>query len=241
MNEFSNVSASQIDRLVDGELPSAERRAVLMALDHEEGGWRRVALAFLESQVLREGLARKSPVVIEPGRGELPKVAPLPQPRQTSGNWRTVATFAICGLLLFGLGRLSIPVFNPVPPVQPLIPATYSSADAPRDDQQSPIMLAETKSPDVQRQQTLRLELGDSAENSQSVEVPVVEGMSLDPDELLKAPPVISDSLQRDLLRSGRRVYEHRQLYEVTLDDGRSGVVPISEVFVENVGWNVYQ
>lgn len=241
MNEFSNVSASQIDRLVDGELHSTERRAVLVALDHEEGGWRRLALAFLESQVLREGLARKFPVVNELGRGELSKVAPLPQPRRTSGNWRTVATFAICGLLLFGLGRLSIPVSKPAPPVQPPIPATYSSADTPSGDQQPPIIVAETKSPDVQRQETLRLELGDSAENSQSVEVPVVEGVTLDPDELLKASPMISDSLQRDLLRSGRRVYEQRQLYEVTLDDGRSGVVPISEVFVENVGWNIYQ
>ena len=43
MNEFEPVSIGQIDRLVDGELSRDERRAVLMALDHERDGWRQLA------------------------------------------------------------------------------------------------------------------------------------------------------------------------------------------------------
>jgi hypothetical protein len=39
---------------VDGELPDAERRALLLRLDTEPDGWRRCALAFLEAQNWRE-------------------------------------------------------------------------------------------------------------------------------------------------------------------------------------------
>jgi hypothetical protein len=45
-----------IDRLVDGELPDAARRALLLRLATEPDGWRRCALAFLEAQTLREAL-----------------------------------------------------------------------------------------------------------------------------------------------------------------------------------------
>jgi hypothetical protein len=45
-----------IDRLVDGALSDAERRAVLARLDVEPDAWRRCALAFLEAQCWREAL-----------------------------------------------------------------------------------------------------------------------------------------------------------------------------------------
>jgi hypothetical protein len=45
-----------IDRLVDGEVPDVERRALLLQLDAEPEGWRRCALAFLEAQSWREAL-----------------------------------------------------------------------------------------------------------------------------------------------------------------------------------------
>src|SRR5262245_830538 len=49
-----------LDRLVDGELSDTDRRELLVALDQEADGWRRCALAFLESQALSEQL-RNSP------------------------------------------------------------------------------------------------------------------------------------------------------------------------------------
>ena len=119
---------------------------------------------------------------------------------------------------------------------------TYSPID-PQNDVGTPneqLVASDVRSPIQQR--TLRLELGDGIEGpTQTVDVPVVENSGIDPETLLWAPPVISDSVQRALLRSGRRVHEQRQLYEVTLEDGRRGVVPISEVMVENAGWDVYQ
>jgi hypothetical protein len=46
-----------IDRLVDGELSDADSRQLLAMLDGVEGGWRRLALAYVEAQWLRGDLA----------------------------------------------------------------------------------------------------------------------------------------------------------------------------------------
>src|SRR5713101_874206 len=46
-----------LDRLVDGELPDAERRDLLLKFEKEPDAWRRCALAFLEAQTLRQALA----------------------------------------------------------------------------------------------------------------------------------------------------------------------------------------
>ena len=47
---------SQLDRLVDGELTEADRRELLLQLEHEPEGWRRCALAFLEAQCWEQEL-----------------------------------------------------------------------------------------------------------------------------------------------------------------------------------------
>jgi hypothetical protein len=51
MNPFTGlVDEIQFDRLVDGELPSDERRRLLASLDDRPGAWRQCAIAFLEAQ-----------------------------------------------------------------------------------------------------------------------------------------------------------------------------------------------
>jgi hypothetical protein len=72
-----------IDRLVDGELPDAERRALLLRLEHEPDGWRRCALAFLEAQSWREAFA---PLAAAPRPVSVGAV-PARKPRA----WRSVA------------------------------------------------------------------------------------------------------------------------------------------------------
>src|SRR5438552_121834 len=50
--------APQIERLVDGELSPEEYGALLASLEEQPGAWRQCALAFLESQVLRQELGQ---------------------------------------------------------------------------------------------------------------------------------------------------------------------------------------
>lgn len=242
MNEFESVSSGQIERLVDGELPREERRAVLMALDHERDGWRRLAMAFLESQAIKESLSRRAKATIAP-ISMVPAAATRPAVRLRIRPSAVVAVVASAALM-FGLGRLSTSSTELASRDlrEPSVPVTYEpSATGPVDSGPSEMLVVDTGTP-VQQQQTLRLELGDEQGGAaQVVEVPLVENTGIRPEDLLDGPPVISDSVQRALLRSGKRVYEQRQLYEVTLEDGRRGVMPVSNVFLEDAGWDVYQ
>ncbi len=51
-----------VDLLVDGELSEADRRAMLLQLEHEPDGWRRCALAFLEAQCWKAELGQFVPL-----------------------------------------------------------------------------------------------------------------------------------------------------------------------------------
>src|SRR5580765_7827435 len=53
----NDVNDSRLNRLIDGELSPTEYRDFLAALDDEPGGWRRCALALLESQALGHELS----------------------------------------------------------------------------------------------------------------------------------------------------------------------------------------
>lgn len=79
----------RIDRLVDGELPEADRRALLARLDAEPdgSGWRRLALASLEARCWSEALA--------------PAAAPVAHPRPVAVRPRASARLAAAaGLVL---------------------------------------------------------------------------------------------------------------------------------------------
>ncbi|HEV8059755.1 MAG TPA: hypothetical protein VGP68_07770 [Gemmataceae bacterium] len=91
----------QIDRLVDGELPDADRRALIQRFETEPDGWRRCALAFLEAQSWREALIPAT--TAEPN---LPPARVIPS-RRTSYRWREAArltALAASLLLTFALG-----------------------------------------------------------------------------------------------------------------------------------------
>lgn len=46
----NDITSESLDRLVDGELSSVERRELLLRLEESRDGWRNCALAFLEAQ-----------------------------------------------------------------------------------------------------------------------------------------------------------------------------------------------
>ena len=118
MNEFEIPSAMQLERLVDGELSESERCAVLMAFNQEECaescGWRRLAIAFLEAQILREAFQQGDLA----GISRLCEVEPVLHPPISPATARRKSTVSrtsnvtgswwfglvACCLLAFGIG-----------------------------------------------------------------------------------------------------------------------------------------
>jgi hypothetical protein len=106
-NRAANDENLLIDRLVDGELSSDERRQLLSDLEGQPDGWRRCALAFVEAQVLRSNLRQlmtsnsatvASQGVYPPGPGAQDSPS-LKFPRVA---WLAIAAAL---MLAFGLGR----------------------------------------------------------------------------------------------------------------------------------------
>jgi hypothetical protein len=257
MNEFEVTSAIQLDRFVDGELSEPQHREMLLAIECEPDGWRRLALAFVESQTLRSELAAWTKPVGASGSGSSesrPLLIDVVPPERSPADkakpglakggigWLRMAGLAACSLIAFGLGRWSTPANGGMARIaSPAAPTPQTFKGPPSDDGQ--VVVADAaSSPTTESQQTLRLVLDDLLGGPpQLVDVPVVSNSDIDPASLLDAPPAIPIEVQRALLRAGRIVHEERQLFEVELSDGRRGFVPVSDVMVVNAGLNVYQ
>ena len=81
-----------IDMLVDGELEPAQRRDLLSRLDSEPQGWRRCAMAFLESQAFSEDIGRA-------GREPARIAAPSRKPRYGLTILAMAASFLVALVL----------------------------------------------------------------------------------------------------------------------------------------------
>lgn len=233
MKDFEELSAQQVDRLVDGELSDAERRDLLLASDRDPDGWRRIALAFVESQTLRRELtAWAKPLPVAPSCGIRPPAAGVRR------DWLRVTALLACSLFAFGLGRWTSSADERIArDTQPPTSKPRTFVNEPSDQN----LIANAAS-DSQRHETLRVVFDDDFGGPpQAVDVPVLDESQGDPTDFLNGPPAISPEIQRALLRAGRRVHEQRQLWEVQLSDGRRGVVPVSNVLVENAGLDVFQ
>jgi hypothetical protein len=86
-----------LDRMVDGELSPDDQRELLARIDDEPGGWRRLALAFVESQALRCDLVAINPA---PASG---RVHPGGVP-QTTAPWSRLLALAASLAVAFGIG-----------------------------------------------------------------------------------------------------------------------------------------
>jgi hypothetical protein len=107
-DEFGgSLESRSLDRLVDGSLPEAERRKLLLQLESEPEGWRRCALAFLEAQTWREAFAPLAAAASAAAPANLAIRTGSPPP-----HWRRAVRWvalAACILAGFALGWASRP------------------------------------------------------------------------------------------------------------------------------------
>ena len=139
---MTNQDDRLLDLLVDGELPDAERRDLLLRFEREPDGWRRCALAFLEVHTWREAL---SPLAGPAQKRQEPSSPPV----RVGRNRVRLPSLRLTGLaaaflLVFALGwafRARMARLDPGTPTLPrpqesavLLPASPApSASAPAD------------------------------------------------------------------------------------------------------------
>jgi len=239
-----------LDLLVDGELGESERRAVLAWCECEPDGWRRCALTFLEAQSWEKELGK---LAADGFQSEIhtPKTtiastpaAPLALSTQRSapGHPRSgsaprsflpplamAASFALAftlGMLIRG-GRFTTQDGASELAVTGVDGAVVDDgAMAPRD-------LADGR---AQRPlDNVRLIWDSPQGTAETIELPVVEGKTLDENWLRGQPSALPTGLLEALERSGHRVLQRRELVPLNMQDGRRLVIPVDQVEVQPV------
>ncbi|WP_435018944.1 hypothetical protein TA3x_000935 [Tundrisphaera sp. TA3] len=213
----------QIDRLVDGELGEAERRALLLRLESDPDGWRRCALAFLEDQAFRSvlgGPASPIPLVRPVASHRRPRRAAILLGRLSLAAGVIAATFA-AGFHLGGTERGRDPIA--------MAQAELPESPAPEEEDDDAI-----------KEVGWALVGGEAAGGDPGYRVPILAGSGLDEQWLQSRPSTVPDYIRAQWEREGYQVAERRRLMSLNLDDGRKLAIPMANVELEYVGQDAY-
>ena len=239
MSEHSPIiDAATLDRLVDGEMNRQAQRELFARLDDEPDGWRRLALAFVESQALAAdlgGVADWPRDFVEPPaeqsarRGETARASGL---RPWSRVLSLAASLLICAGIGFGVGR-----------------AWQMRSNA--GDKTAPSVSSGVVQAGVQATQDIAREVPDqrgplgvftlpTADGTQ-VQVPIYNAS--DRGEAALSPPAsaMPEEVYRALRARGHHVERQNRYWPIDLGDGRQIIVPVEQVDVEYVGTRAYQ
>lgn len=248
------TSPRMLQRLADGELTPETYRRVLAALEQHPEGWRRCALAFLESQALQRDLCLlfSDPVETqdEPAghaaEGIAPPVSRVPADRRfsatTSRNflmgwqgWRGVGYWSSLAACLL-LGLLAGGWISRRPGVQggPTIPEKAASSafaiSAPAAVPLSPVQDAPIGA----------VRLVTEAEPPQEHRIPVYElpalGGPVTLDRWLESSPLAWE-LERSLRDRGFEVQREQHWLSAPLEDGRQAIVPVEGYYIQPARW----
>jgi hypothetical protein len=236
----------RLDRLVDGELNDQERRDLLSGLEDAPGGWRRCALAFLESQCWKQtfGEMQRGPrdpraiAASVPARLEAFR-------RQWPARLGMFGAVAASFLVAFRIGSNVYPVRREQPGAKTgQVAATLAAKPVPCGVGRAGPSLAGPVSPKPPAAGPWRMvtvsDPAGSAQERSAWRVPAVERDNVDSQWLASVPPAVPDDVLRAFHRTGHQIEQQRELVPVQLQDGRQLVMPVDNVKVRYIGNGTY-
>ncbi len=234
-----------IDLLVDGELAEERRRRLLRTLDDVVGGWRQLALSYVESQTMREAFAgarqsesKQSAETVQPA------VVSHPVANHSGASPLTFfAAVAASFLVALAIG-LSIrsdrqPVANNPPADPQPVAKTPDSTPAPSKEQPRTVFAKHDAAANHMGEATLIVRDADGVQRR--VQFPVIFSQEEEAAAQLLSEPIVPQHIVEAMRRLGHRVEQHRNIVPVALEDGRQMFVPVDEVNVQYVGLPGYQ
>jgi len=232
MNENTRPDdpARQVDLLVDGELNEADRRELLLRLEHEPDGWRRCALAFLEAQCWKAELGQVVLPASGPARTETTSPAPHRTRQGLRQHFATLLYMAASFLLalIVGMGLSGNPLRLPGSPV------TATSEKIPAA---IPGIAVETPQP-ADGWEMVAVAPGQSSGGNAAAAfcVPAQRRDALDQNMLESIPDAIPPDVRQAFEDLGHRVVQQREIVPVPMKDGRRLVVPVDRIEIHYVG-----
>jgi hypothetical protein len=209
----------QVDLLVDGELSESARHELLLHLEHEPGGWRRCALAFLEAQCWKAELGQIAPPAAnEAAPTKTVALGPIGRRQSWRQHAATLLSIAASFLLALVMGMGLTGNWSGSSSHLP----SSSHVEATKADDWEMVNLTSDKPADGHQAAT--------------VCVPAQCRDSLDQDMLEHIPDAIPPEMQQAFERSGHRVVQQREIVPVQMKDGRRLVVPVDHIEIHYVG-----
>jgi len=251
---LSPIEDHDLDRLVDGELSDADRRELLLRLEHEPHGWRRCALAFLEAQSWKEDLgamcrsaATPNPVAACAGPYDTIRMAgpPAAASRPRMGTLLAMAASLLVALVLGSTARdwWQVRSGGPVAPRPDLAnvgTAGPSVLDASKKTSLPPELVDAAEPGNGWKMVTLAVPPDDLRGADRAVRLPAIEQDRLNEEWIEQFPTALPAGVLRALERTGYQVRQQRQLMPLPMKDGRRLVVPVDRVEVDYVGRPTY-
>ncbi|MHC4398101.1 MAG: hypothetical protein ACYTG0_00300 [Planctomycetota bacterium] len=233
------ADVERFDLLADGELSEPERRDLLQSLDDTPDGWRRCALAFLESQSWRQQM----PAIRDQGVSESPAPGPVGRSSLPRSAWGTLLAMAACFFVALGL-VLAVRSFWTASPAAGPPKMTVGSAEGPDKPGLGHDPTESLPAPDTPggSWELVTLPVAGDQRGEESIQVWARQSDRLDerwPEDFRSAMP--PRELLEALRESGHQIRQRRRLLPVPMEDGRQLVVPLQQFEVEYVGSSAFQ
>ena len=227
----TDAIATQIDRLVSGDLPEPDRRSLLAWLDEEPTRWRGCALAFLEAQVWEQATTREGEAPVEPCVGTVTQGSECRV--QESGGWiqparatswsSTANWLALAGALLvaFAAGTLAGQRWFAGPWLKESSPPveTITAEQVPAAPRTRPLLATVSVRTNLDPRLTAQVQL------------PVEPAA-----EPLAGASSISEYDRKQWERRGYDVVEETRYLPAKMPDGRTVMVPVNRVHLKLKG-----
>jgi hypothetical protein len=229
MNQISNDDDILFDRLVDGELSAAERRALLESLDNWPQGWRQCALAFLEAQSWKTQLQNIAVTPAVPAtlqKSAAPTAAPQRRRVWAAAQWFAVAAALLVAFKIGGMQSGSRPI--------------VASNTAKTTSQVATAPPAGAVPQNAKPGDALNLWVRDDGGQMQRVRVPLVDAAALENELGLKFQTGVPDDVRNNLQNHGYTVQSKRQYAPLWLDNGRPMIVPVEDTKIVPVSNKIY-
>jgi len=202
-----------LDRMVDGELQEHEQRRLLARLDSD--GWRKLALAYVESQTWRSEFASFAQERVAPTQHN-----PIPTSRTRLLSF-SLAALVIGFLLAVGLGYR----YDLVPQQDRNLPQPRVIAE--RREPAPTVVPIRPAGPEMMR---FVIDGGAPDGAWREIDIPLFNASQVDDEWIELHATTIPPYLREALERRGHQVIERRHWYPVELSDGRRVLLPVDDV-----------
>jgi hypothetical protein len=214
---MTNEQQILIDRMVDGELTTDQQRS-LLAYCEEHAGWRELALAYVESQVLMKELKALSSEATRPQDSVLRN---RKEAMVESSSWNALSLAAAIVLSLslgYGLSWWWQDE------------STHSNVGT--DSLAQSLDFDPSWEDSTDRSSSMQFTLSNPATSElQQIDLPIVNASDLGPDWQQHLRPTLPQELLQEMRAGGLNVRQTRTVTRVRLPDGRRVFVPINYYF----------